>query len=96
MRQRLPFFLRTPAFGYIHHGPYEFDHIAGWAGNRVANDVDVSDFAAQMHYSIAMVEICLFADCYPEVFFRSGPVVGMDALLEFFKTRRPPCGIESR
>jgi hypothetical protein len=43
-----------------------------------------------------MVEIYLFADCGPEAFFSSGPVIGMDAPLEFFKSRRAPCGIESR
>jgi hypothetical protein len=49
-----------------------------------------------MHNPIAMVEIYLFADCCPEVFFSSGQVVGMDAPLEFFKSWRPSCGIESR
>jgi hypothetical protein len=62
----------------------------------VADDLDLSDLAARMHNSIAMVEIYLFADCCPEVFFSSGPVIGMDAPLEFFKSRRPPGGIESR
>jgi hypothetical protein len=42
-----------------------------------------------------MVEIYLFADCGREVFFSSGAVIGMDAPLEFFKSRRPLCGIES-
>jgi hypothetical protein len=49
-----------------------------------------------MHNPIAMVEIYLFPDCCPEVFSSSGPVIGMDAPFEFFKTRRPFCGIESR
>jgi hypothetical protein len=95
VRERLSFFLRPPAFGHIHQGPDEFDHIAGWAENRVADGLDLSDFATRMHNSIAMVEIYLFADCCPEVFFSAGPVIGMDAPLEFFKSRRPSCGIES-
>ena len=37
VRERLSFFLRPPAFGHIHQGPHEFDHIAGWAENRVAD-----------------------------------------------------------
>src|SRR5437667_331818 len=49
-----------------------------------------------MHNSITYVPIYLFSDCYPEAFFSSGSVIGMDAPLEFFKSRRPSCGIESR
>jgi hypothetical protein len=48
VRERLSFFLRPPAFGHIHQGPHEFDQIAGWADNRVADDVDISDLAARM------------------------------------------------
>jgi len=43
-----------------------------------------------------MVEIDLFPDCLPEPFSSSGPIIGMDAPLEFFKSRRRSCGIESR
>src|SRR5207244_10573867 len=94
--ERLSLFLRPAAFCHIDQGPHEFDEIAGWAENGVADDVDLSDLAARMHNSIAMVEIYLFADCGPEVFFSSGLVIGMYAPLEFFKSRRAPCGIESR
>ena len=85
VRERLSFFLRPPAFGHIHQGPHEFDHIAGWPENRVADGLDHSYLAARMHNSIAMVEIYLFPDCCPEVFSSSGPVIEMDAPLEFFK-----------
>src|SRR4029077_17509951 len=84
-----------PAFGHIHQRPHEFDHIAGWTEDRVADALDLSDLAARMHNSIAMVEIDLFPDCFAEVFSSSSPVIGMDAPFEFFKSRRPFCGIES-
>jgi hypothetical protein len=29
VRERVSLFLRPPAFSHIHHGPHEFDHIAG-------------------------------------------------------------------
>ena len=57
VRERLSFLLRTPAFGHIHHGPHEFDDMAGCAENRVANGLDLSDLAVGMHNSIAYVEI---------------------------------------
>ena len=96
VRERLSVFLRPPAFGHIHHGPHDFDHFAGWAENRVADGLDLSDLAARMHNSIAYVPIYLFADCCLEVFCSSDPVIRMEAPLQFFKSRRPPCGIESR
>jgi hypothetical protein len=96
VRERLSLFLRPPAFGHIHHGAHEFDHIAGWTENRVADGLDLSDLAVRMHNSIAYVPIYLFADCSLEMFCGSGPVIGMEAPLEFFKSRRPPCGIETQ
>jgi hypothetical protein len=42
-----------------------------------------------------MVEIYPFPDCCPEAFSNSSPVIGMDALLEFFKLRRSSCGFEA-
>src|SRR5260370_35458896 len=89
-----PFCSRPPALGHIHHGPDVFDQFAGPVENRVADDVELSDLAVRMHDSIAMVEICFFPDCFPEAFFSSGPVIGMDAPLEFFKSRRPAGRIE--
>jgi hypothetical protein len=96
VREGLPFFLRPPAFGHVHHGPHDFDHIAGRAENRMADGLDLSDLTAGMHNSIAYVELCLIADCSPEMFCSSRPVIGMEALLQFFKPRRPPNGIETQ
>src|SRR5260370_17453547 len=94
-RESLCLVPRPPAFGHIHHGPHEFGHIAGRVENRVADGLDLSDLPIRMHNSIDYVEICLFADCCLEVFCRSGPVIGMDAPLQFFKSRRPPTRIET-
>ena len=58
-------------------------------------DLDLSDLAAWMHNSIADVKIYLFADCRLEAFCSSGPVIRMKAPLQFFKSRWPPCGIET-
>src|SRR5258706_6324907 len=96
VRERLSLFLRPPAFSHIHQGPNEFDHIAGWAENRVTYGLDLSDLAAWMRNSIADVEIYLFADCRLEAFCSSGPVIRMKAPLQFSKSRRPPCGIETQ
>ena len=96
VRERLSFFLRSPALGHVHQCPDEFDHIAGGGDNRVANDMDLSDLAARMHNSIVVVEIRLSPDCFPKTFSSSGPIIGMDTSLEFFKSRWSPCGIETR
>src|SRR5437660_9135219 len=58
--------------------------------------VDLSYLAVRMHNSIVMVEIYPFSDCCPEAFSNSSSVIGMDAPLEFFKSRRSSCRIESR
>jgi hypothetical protein len=43
--ERLPFFLRPPAVGHIHHGSHEFNEIVGLVENRMTYNVDVLDFS---------------------------------------------------
>ena len=95
VRQRLSFFLRTSAFCHIHHGPDEFDHVAGRVENRVADGLDLSNLAARKHNSIGYVEISLFEDCCPEVFCSASPIIRMEAPSKFFKSRQPCCGIKT-
>ena len=57
--QASPIF-RALALSYVHHGADEFNEIARWAEDRMASDVDISDFAAGMNDSVIQLEIRFF------------------------------------
>ena len=42
----------------VHHGTHELDEIAGWAEDRAAYYVDISDLAARMNDSVIQLELC--------------------------------------
>src|SRR5207245_6331576 len=57
--------------------------------NRMTDYVDLPNRPVRTHNAIDVVEIYPFSDYCPEAFSNSGPVIGMDAPLEIFKSRRP-------
>ena len=57
LAQSLALFLRPLAFGDVHHGTHEFNEFAGWAENRMAHYVDISDLAAGMNDSVIQLEL---------------------------------------
>src|SRR5260370_42141636 len=75
------------ALGDVHHGTHEFDQIAGWAENRMAHSVDISNLAAGMNDSVIQLELRLLAPrclgCFPNL----GLIVRMNALKECFESR---------
>ena len=65
-----------------HHGTHGLNEIAGWAENRVAHSVDISDLAAGMNDSVIHFELRPFALCSLELFRDPGLIIRMNALSE--------------
>src|SRR5260370_31274136 len=84
---RAQFFLSPFALGDVKHGTHDFNQIAGWAENRMAHHVVVSNLAAGMNDSVIQLELRLLAlrclGCFPKF----GLIIRMDALKQCFESR---------
>src|SRR5260370_311330 len=89
---KLPFALpdllfRMFALGNVNNGTHKFNEIAGWAQNRMAYHVDVSDLAAGMNDPVIQLELRLLAPCCLGYFPELGLIFRMDALKKCFESR---------
>ena len=88
--------LRPLALGDVDQGTHELNEIAGWAENRVAYYVDISDLAAGMNDSVVQLELRPFALCSLERFRGPGLIIRMNALKECFESWLPTLRVETQ
>jgi hypothetical protein len=73
------------ALGDVHHGTYELNEVAGWAENRVAYLVDISELAAGRTVAVIELELRPFVRCSLELFRDPWSIIRMNALQSGFE-----------
>ena len=79
--------LAALALGHVHHGTHELNDVAGWAENRAAHYVDISDLAAWINDSVVQFEVRTFARRSLDRSCDPGLIIRMNAFEECLESR---------